>query len=287
MGQGAGGAGAGQGGYLLTVDALQPAQGHPQAEDLHLPRAASGSVLVPIPATAVSPPPGIPTQPGSGRPVPLTSPLVLLLLGTPTTYSVGDESSEFPRHGTGVGMGAWGYPWHWGGHGDIGIPLALGWAWGCRDTPGTEAGMGARGYPWHWGGLRGPPWHRGGHGGTEMSGLLSWHNSCPRAIGRGGHPGAQGCPGPVSPPAGGPGPRARPAIPLVWGLPSNSPTATEYPAGRQALLTPAMPRHELAMGPGCPTPVAHPGTRPHRPWTAPPWAALGSPATAGTCRGSG
>lgn len=31
---------------------------------------------------------------------------MLLLLGTPTTYSAGDESPECPHHSTGVGMGA-------------------------------------------------------------------------------------------------------------------------------------------------------------------------------------
>lgn len=52
---------------------------------------------------------------GTGHFAVLTSPLVLLLLGTPTTYSVRDESPECP---------------HWDIEGGMGIPLALGWAQG-------------------------------------------------------------------------------------------------------------------------------------------------------------
>lgn len=62
----------------------------------------------------VSPRPGTGTRHSAA----LTSPLVLLLLGTPTTYSVRDESPECP---------------HWDIEGGMGIPPALEWA---------------QGYPW-------------------------------------------------------------------------------------------------------------------------------------------
>lgn len=57
--------------------------------------------------------PGVPRCPlvsprpstGTGRSSALTSPLVLLLLGTPTTYSVMDESPECPHGDIEGGMG--------------------------------------------------------------------------------------------------------------------------------------------------------------------------------------
>lgn len=102
----------------------------------------------------------------------------------------------------------------------------------------------------------------------------------PPREGKQGHSGAPGFPRPINPCSLHP-----PALPLVLGLPSNSPTATEYPAGRWAFVTPGYPSRSQQWG-RVPSPAAHPGTHPRRPYTLAAWGARGPPATAGTRRGS-
>lgn len=104
-----------------------------------------------------------------------------------------------------------------------------------------------------------PPWHCSGHRDTpgtgvgtrrrRWTGLLSWHSACPQALRRA--PWSPGVPRthPVpSTPHLTLSPRAHLAVPLVLGSSLNSPTATEYPAGRRAPVTPARPWHKPAMG---------------------------------------